>query len=64
MRTIMTKMIENYQQEVADLKEQIKAQRITNPNHTLNQRLNWVLAKWEAVVEVLEEYDKQMNGAK
>lgn len=59
MRNIMTKMIENYQKEVADLKEQIKAKRITNPSHTLNQRLNWVLAKWEAVSEVLLEFDKK-----
>lgn len=59
MRKIMTTMIENYNKEVATLKEQIKAQRITNPSHTLNQRLNWVLAKSEAVSEVLAEYDKQ-----
>lgn len=58
MREIMTKMIENYDAEIQQLKDSIKAKMIWNPSHSLYKKLAWFSAKREAVLEVLNEYDK------
>lgn len=60
MREIMIKMIENYDAEIQQLKDSIKAKRIWNPSHELYKKLTWLGGKREAVSEVLAEYDNGM----
>lgn len=59
MREIMTKMIENYNRQLAQVEAEIVTNKIINPAHELYRRQLWLKAKKQAVMEVLKEYDKE-----
>lgn len=58
MREIMIKMIENYDNQLAQVEAEIVTKKIWNPTHELYRKQLWLKAKSEAVKEVLKEYDK------